>query len=323
MTSPEIEARQSASGMRPSLPAVLFYGYFTYITVEILLFPLSLRERALVVVLNLLACATLLMLERNAASHRSRFLAVVRDWLPCILILVAYREAGLLFVPAPSHRLDSVFIRWDEMILGNSWVTSVLAVGFPWLQRYLEFAYFLCYPVVPLGVATLYLTRQGNRAGTDGDATQGSAVRYSSPVGHYWTAVLMAALTCYVLFPLFPLTPPRELFHDLPGPGGASGLRGLNHWLLNRYAVGASLFPSGHVASATAAALAIRRYAPRAGLVFLLVAASITVATVYGRYHYAADALAGAAVGLLAFIAAEHFTRRSSSSKPWPNTGGS
>ena len=89
MTSPEIEARQSASGMRPSLPAVLFYGYFTYITVEILLFPLSLRERALVVVLNLLACATLLMLERNAASHRSRFLAVVRDWLPCILILVA------------------------------------------------------------------------------------------------------------------------------------------------------------------------------------------------------------------------------------------
>jgi len=303
MTSPEIEARQSASGMRPSLPAVLLYCYFTYMTVEVLLFPLSIGEQALVVVLNLLACATLLMLERNAASHRSRFLAVVRDWLPCILILVAYREAGLLVIPDPSHRLDYVFVHWDQMLLNNSWVTSALAVGSPWLQRYLEFAYFLCYPVVPLGVATLYLTRRGS------DSLL-SPSRDTSAVEHYWTAVLMAALTCYVLFPLFPLTPPRELFHDLPGPQGAPGLRGLNHWLLNRYAVGASLFPSGHVASATAAALAIRRYAPRAGLVFLLVAASITVATVYGRYHYAADALAGAVVGVTAYLVSCRITRR-------------
>ena len=310
MTSREIEARQSVSRMRPGLPAVLFYCFFTYITVEVFLFPMSLRERALVVVLNLLTCATIFTLDRNAASQRGRFLAVVSDWLPCILILVAYREAGLLFVPDPSHRLDYVFIRWDQTLLNSSWVTSALAVGFPWLQRYLEFAYFLCYPVVPLGVATLYLTGQGGRGGTDDAATPVSEGRYSSPIEHYWTAVLIAALTCYVLFPLFPLTPPRELFHDLPGPSGASGLRGLNHWLLNRYAVGASLFPSGHVASATAAALAIRRHAPRAGLVFLLVAFSIALATVYGRYHYAADALAGALVGVTAYLVSCRITRR-------------
>jgi membrane-associated phospholipid phosphatase len=307
MSSLETEARQLVSGLRFSVPTVLLYGYFTYMTVEVLLFPLSIRERAVVVILNLAACATLLVLERNAASQRSRFLAVVRDWLPCILILVAYREAGMLFVPDPSHRLDYVFVRWDELILNNSWVTGALAVGSPWLQRYLEFSYFLCYPVVPLGVATLYLTRSDvapdlspAHAGLKGRARRSY---HDSAIEHYWTAVLIAALSCYVLFPLFPLTPPRELFHDLPGPGGASGLRGLNHWLLNRYAVGASLFPSGHVASATAAALVIRRYSSRAGLVFLLVAASIAMATIYGRYHYAADALAGAVVGVLAYLA--------------------
>jgi membrane-associated phospholipid phosphatase len=318
MTSPEIEARQFVSETRPILPAVLLYCYFTYMTVEVLLFPLSIRERTIVVILNLLACATVLMLEGNVASHRSRFVVVVRDWLPCILILVAYREAGLLFVPDPSHRLDYVFIRWDEMILRNTWVTSVLAAGFPWLQRYLEFAYFLCYPVVPLGVATLYLTGQANRTGTAESLTAVSdrcldsarkERRYNPAIEHYWTAVLIAALTCYVLFPLLPLTPPRELFHDLPGPQGASGLRGLNHWLLSHSAVGASLFPSGHVAAATAAGLAIRRYAPRAGLVFLFVAASIALATVYGRYHYAADALAGGVVGILAYLVSCGLTR--------------
>jgi len=318
MTSLKIAPRQLVSVTRPSLPALLFYGYFTYMTVEVFLFPLSIRERTIVVILNLLVCATILALERTVESQRSRFLAVVRDWLPCILILVAYREAGLLFFPDPSHRLDHVFIRWDEVLLNNSSVASTLAMGYPWLQRYLEFAYFLCYPVVPLGVATLYLARNGNHRGTAGatasDRRSDSALRErgnSSAIEHYWTAVLIAALTCYVLFPLFPLTPPRELFHDLPGPGGASGLRGLNHWLLNRYAVGASLFPSGHVAAATAAALAVRRHAPRAGLVFLLVAVSIALATVYGRYHYAADALAGAVVGLTAYRASCHLTRSS------------
>ena len=313
MESPPHEGRRPASVGRPSLPAVLLYCYFSYMAVEAFLFPLSLRQRALVLGLNLLACATVLMLERNAATRHSRFLAVVRDWLPCILILVAYREAGLLFLPDPSHRLDHIFIRWDAMLLRNPWVTSALTMGSPWLQRYLEFSYFLCYPVVPLGVATLYLTRQHVAPGGTCPDTVGSPAnapmnrgatgrRLVSALEHYWTAVLIAALTCYVLFPLFPLTPPRELFHDLPGPHGASGLRGLNHWLLNRYAVGASLFPSGHVASATAAALVIRRYVPRAGSVFLIVAISIALATIYGRYHYAADALAGAVVGLAAYL---------------------
>lgn len=319
MNSPEIEARQMVSRLRFSLPTVLLYGYFTYMTVEVLLFPLSIRERAVVVIMNMVACVTLLVLERNAASQRSRFLAVVSDWLPCILILVAYREAGMLFVPDPSHRLDYLFVRWDELLLNNSWVTGALAVGSPWLERYLEFSYFLCYPVVPLGVATLYLARADVAPGLGpaNAALKGGARdrRRDLAIDHYWTAVLIAALSCYLLFPLFPLTPPRELFHDLPGPGSASGLRGLNHWLLNRYAVGASLFPSGHVASATAAALAIRRYAPRAGLLFLLVAGSIALATVYGRYHYAADALAGAVVGVLAYLVASCLRTRCTQSK--------
>jgi membrane-associated phospholipid phosphatase len=323
MTSPTHEVREPISAVGPDgSRAVLLYSYFTYMTFEVLLFLPPLREKVLVVSLNLLACATVYVLEKSAATGRSRFLYVARDWLPCILILVAYREAGLLFTPDPSHRLDYIFIRWDEVILRNSWVTGALSLGSPWLQRYLEFSYFLCYPVVPLGVATLYLARASVAPGETfprpGAGSPASAPmnrgatnhRYRSPVEHYWTAVLMAALTCYVLFPLFPLTPPRELFHDLPGPYGASGLRGLNHWLLDHYAVGASLFPSGHVAAATAAALVIRRHAPLVGLVFLLVALSIALATIYGRYHYAADALAGTLVGIAGFLVSQALNRR-------------
>ena len=80
-------------------------------------------------------------------------------------------------------------------------------------------------------------------------------------------------------------------------------LRKMNFWLLDHYSVQACIFPSGHVAAVTAVALAVRKHAPRLGALFLFLAASVTLATVYGRYHYAADAVAGALVGVAAYFA--------------------
>ena len=42
----------------------------------------------------------------------------------------------------------------------------------------------------------------------------------------------------------------------------------------------------------------------------LALATSIAVATVYGRYHYAADAIAGVGVALVAWKAGQWFTKR-------------
>jgi membrane-associated phospholipid phosphatase len=81
-------------------------------------------------------------------------------------------------------------------------------------------------------------------------------------------------------------------------------------WLLDHYSVQACIFPSGHVAAATAVALAVRKHAPRLGALFLFLAASVALATVYGRYHYAADAVAGALVGVAAFIASNAIKHR-------------
>jgi membrane-associated phospholipid phosphatase len=41
---------------------------------------------------------------------------------------------------------------------------------------------------------------------------------------------------------------------------------------------------------------------PRLGILFCIAALSVAAATVYGRYHYLADAVAGVLVGLAAFL---------------------
>jgi membrane-associated phospholipid phosphatase len=113
---------------------------------------------------------------------------------------------------------------------------------------------------------------------------------------------LLASLFCYAVYPFFPLTPPRVLFNDVPGPPVPPLLRHMNLWLLNRFSVQACLFPSAHAAAVTATALAVRAYMPRLGILFCIAALSVAAATVYGRYHYVADAVAGVLVGVMAFV---------------------
>ena len=271
--------------------------FLAYMVVASLLFPLAWRERFTLLLLNLLASVAITSLARFAGQERGRLLVTLRDWLPCFLILLAYRESGMFFRPDPAHRLDYLFVRLDDVLLQNPWVEGFLELSAPWFQRYLEFAYFLCYPLVPLGLAALYV--DGRRHVSPANRSAREEAEFPA-IDHFWTAVLLAALSSYILYPFFPLTPPRELFHDLPGPAVAPLIRKTNFWLLGQYGVGASLFPSGHVATTTAMALALRKHLPRAGIVFLIAAASIALATVYGRYHYAADALAGIVVGCAA-----------------------
>jgi membrane-associated phospholipid phosphatase len=288
-----LRGSESARGLRVSEKLVL--GFFVYAVLASVIYPLSSRERLAVLALNLGSSAVICSLSRFGTGGKTDFLSLIRDWFPCVLILLTYRESGLFFIPDPTHRLDYLFAGWDSGLLKSSFMLGVLSWGSPWIQRYLEFAYFLCYPLVPLGLGSLYLAR-------DYPSLVGGRKINSGAIDQFWSAVLMALFCCYILFPLFPSTPPRSFFHDFPGPALHPVFRRMNFWILGQYGIQSSVFPSGHVAGVTATALTVRRLLPRDGIMFLIAADSIAVATVYGRYHYAADAVAGAVIGVTAFF---------------------
>jgi membrane-associated phospholipid phosphatase len=297
----------------------ILLGFFVYATLASFVFHLSFRERASLLVLNLTVAAVIIALGKAAKEGSNAAFAVLRDWFPAVLVLVAYRESGLFITPDPTHHLDYLFIRFDRWLLSSRLVLGTLRTLSPWLQYYLEIAYFFCYPMVPLGIGSLYWararearSRKVESAGTltaspilVESTTEAARARCSAfgekSIDCFWTAVLGAVLFSYLLFPFFPLTPPRTLFNDLPGPAVQPLLRNVNLWLLGKYSVQACLFPSGHVAAVIATALAVRKFFPRLGIVFIIVALSISAATVYGRYHYAVDAVAGGLVALLAY----------------------
>jgi membrane-associated phospholipid phosphatase len=319
-TSESAEIREAdghisqAVGVLRSAEGIML-GFLAYTTVAAFELPMPARQRLTITALNILTVAVIFLLARVTQEKPRSFLVTVRDWLPAMLILLAYRESGMFFAPDPAHRLDHIFVRWDSFLLQNKSVLAMLTVLAPWPQYYLELAYFFCYPIVPLGLGCLLLAGRkietGNskletrnwRSETGTDPLQSKIKNRKSKilVDHFWTAVLIATLFCYAVYPLFPLTPPRLLFRDLPGPPVPPFLRMANLWLLGNYGVQACIFPSGHVAAVTATALAVRARRARLGALFLVAAASVTVATVLLRYHYAADALAGVLLGCAAF----------------------
>jgi hypothetical protein len=207
---------------------------------------------------------------------------VVRDWAPGLYLLAGYWLPGRLF-GAPNLRLERWLMRADERWLGSR--AAAGSSDLPAAARgILELSYLLCYPLVPVSFAFLYFwTDAGAEASAAADA--------------FWSAVLLAVFLCYGLLPWLPTRPPRALLTRAE-PGRS--LRGLNLFVLDRASIQVNTFPSGHVAAALAAALAVGSVAPATGLLIGVLAFAIAVAAVAGRYHYLADVVLGALAAVLA-----------------------
>jgi hypothetical protein len=207
--------------------------------------------------------------------------SVTRDWLPYLLLLMFYWQAGQ-FVTRVDFAFQSKLIRWDERLVAPLLKRCAESRAGRWLLTYLELAYLFCYISMPLGLAALYVMHMRNEA------------------GRFWEVVLLATYACYAMLPFLQTVPPRLLDKGLQPP--RNKVRAFNLWILRHASIHANTCPSAHVACTTACALVLLSVAPWLGLVFLAVAVSIAFGAVFGRYHYAADAILGGAVAIVAYL---------------------
>ena len=203
--------------------------------------------------------------------------------MPLVYLLLGYWLPALL-VSAPNPAVERWLLDVDRRLFGRDGLSTFNERAPRWLVEYLELAYLLCYAVVPAGYVWLLV------AG------------YQREADRFWSTVLLASFLCYGLLPWIPTRAPRAVEGDRPLRG--STLRQVNLAVLSRASVQWNTFPSGHTAASIATALAVGTHVPIAGVVLGSIAASIAAGSVAGRYHYAADAMAGAVVALLAFAMA-------------------
>lgn len=210
-------------------------------------------------------------------------LAVIRDWLPLGMILLAYREMGWFALPHHLHSLEAHWVVWDRLVLAHGGRALIESLG-PVLPSVLEISYALVYALPPFALAILYLS----------DRRQA--------VNQFLTVVLLSVLMCYAQFPFWPSEPPRAVFAGLDLPSYDTVFRQFNFWMLGNYGIHTSVFPSAHVAGALSTAFGLRLAMPEGKRIyrsFFAISVLIAIATVYGRYHYLADATYGAVIACM------------------------
>ena len=212
-----------------------------------------------------------------AAAAALRLHPIVNDWVaPPAALLLGYWTSGLLFV-APMERFETWLLSIDRRLRIDALAASTPRA----VAELLELAYVAVYPVIPVALI-VYL------------------VATASPdPARFWMVILATDYVCFGMLPWIQTRPPRAL--EPASPWNAR-LRTLNVRLLGTTSIQVNTFPSGHAAEALAAALLVST-APAAAIIPMsLMALAISAGAVLGRYHYAADVLAGWLVALVVWL---------------------
>jgi membrane-associated phospholipid phosphatase len=234
---------------------------------------------------------SLLALTATVAIVAARFSAhwmslassmMLRDWVPAILMLVPYWQVGQ-FLTAPDPAMEARLAGFDRQFFRKIGVQPPRTAISGGIAAYLQLAYLMVYPLIPLALIVLYAT--GLRKQVD----------------FFWLVVLSATNICFALTLFVRASPPRMLpecdrFRIPPTWVGR-----LNRGILDHGSIQAVTCPSAHVAASLAAAMVLLRLEPWVGAIFLWLAFSIAVATIVGGYHYIADVLLAAVTAVLTF----------------------
>jgi membrane-associated phospholipid phosphatase len=216
------------------------------------------------------------------ARSRNRAMQFARHWYPLPLYIFFFEELqGLVHAIFPGW-FDRWLIWFDYHFAGVHPAAWVAGFATPALNDFMQFSYMTYFLFLLVLPAILYV--QGQR-------TAFWTVMASTAIAHY---------SVYVIAVLFPVESPYfalASLHLAPLRGGAftTAIQ-----FIERFGrVHGAAFPSAHVAGSMVALLAARRYKPWLFWICLPFFLCMCAATVYGRYHYVADVLAGIAVGAL------------------------
>jgi len=208
-------------------------------------------------------------------------LKVVRNWIPIILFLTAYENLGDLVRFVNPNDADPVLARLDTLLfLGTNptlWLERIIR---PWLSELMHMFYVNYYPFLPVIGFVLYMTRDYHRFRN---------VMVSVALGFYLG---------YIGYLLVPTVGPRYFMAGW----FTTSIRGTTMLSDRVYEMLAALestrrdcFPSLHTAITVIVTTYAFRYRRWLFWLMLPFCAGIIAATVYLRYHYVVDVLAGLA----------------------------
>jgi membrane-associated phospholipid phosphatase len=282
---------------------IVILGFFTLLSIINMVFASSIPNWWVMVIVNFCVISAILTLGWARARTGSRVIALIHDWHVAPTVFFSFKE--LYFMIKPLHHgldYDDWLIAADRWLFGVDPGRWLMQFSTPWLTEVLQIAYTSFYFLFILIGLDLYKERPKTF----------HFFMFASVYGFYLSYLGYFALPA--VGPRFTLFDFPQLDHDLPGVLLTPALRWFVNWggsvpmgVPNEVAMAGTqrdVFPSGHTMMTLVLMYLTMRYRLKIRWVMLVTGLLLILATVYMRYHYVIDLIAGGTFAVICLATA-------------------
>jgi membrane-associated phospholipid phosphatase len=279
-----------AAGTRFWAVDKLIIAYFSFITIVIAGWYSAIPNASWLLLWHAAAVA-LLVFEVKRPNRTTRFF---HYWYPLPYVASCYKEMAVDLPPIRGTNYDQWLANLDFRLWGVHPTVWLERIYSPVLTEYLQIVYTLFVPAVLLIAFLLWKKR-----------------RYRE-FQYYAFLIASGYLVSYVGYLLVPARGPRFLLKHLQHVPlqGLWLFHSMQHSLDRLESTAYDCFPSGHTELTILAWWSTRTIGNRLFWIYFAYTPSIIFATVYLRYHYSVDVLAGALVAVALIVATPSIYRR-------------
>jgi len=277
------------AGLEIGLTDVVTLGGLVGLTLLAVAFAGRLERPVFVIGINLLFIAfyvgSLLVLKRLRRRGLRFLVRTCSVQLTFIQIYQTCNYLQLLFFDWQDGRV----LAWEKALFGVQPVVAVQKIYSVPLTEWMFFVYVVYVVLYPLLGAVIFF-KHGEEANED-----------------YLFYLSLVNLFCGVGFILFPVASPmywQEVRTLLTTPLASGPFGAAAEWVRAHIHQAGGSIPSAHCAVATVMWFMALKYTRRGFLWLAPIILSLYVSTVYGRFHYVSDAVAGIAAAGLCLLAA-------------------
>ena len=278
--------QERTCGLNPVDTVVLAYSAIIFVVIAFL--GSKVPRQALHLFLPVGISLFALIMSRWCQPTSPLWVRIVRDWYPVFITPLFYKQLTFLIHSVHPEDMDQVLILLDRRLFSvdpTVWMERVTA---PWLTEYFQIVYSTFYFLPLLVGIPIYRTR--------------SRLQFQVAV----FAVLVGFYSSYLGYILIPALGPRFTLHSLQSfpLRGIFAFETIHRTLDQIEQVTRDAFPSGHTEVTLILLYLTWRYYRPLLIPMAVISLSLIVSTVYLRYHYAVDVLAGSFLALACIVAA-------------------
>ena len=272
---------------------LLTFGYIAILSILIAIFHANLERWPLYLLAHASYVLAIVVIIYWDTRSESKIIHFFRDAYALLSVFLFYEELeGLIHLIFPGS-FDYLINKLELAVFGVYPTVWLQNVARPWLTEFFVYSYFSYYFLIIIPALILYIP--GKRW----------------EFHEFSVNVMLAYYISFIIFVLFPVEGPRFVLASLhTSPLIGYGFSEIHAYFMDMGAYRGGAMPSSHIAATFASLMMIRRYKKGVYYLMLPLVVSMVLSTVYGRYHYVSDALAGILVGWLSLVLVSEIRRK-------------